>query len=95
MGALAYIFTLASLALCANAAHPFLPIAWEIPDYIAPAAAFTAFFIALVWYFDIKARERVKKKRKKAIVAMTASLAACAITLAYLLVGMIRTYMLP
>jgi len=94
MGVLTYIFTLASLALCANAAYPFLPISREIPGYIAPAAAFTAFFIALIWYFDIKARERAKKKRKKAVIAMTASLAACAITLAYLLSGMIRTYML-
>lgn len=94
MGVLSYIFSLVSVILCANAAYPFLPITREIPGYIAPAAAFTAFFIALIWYFDIKAKERAKKKRKKAVIAMTVGLAACALALTCVLVDMIKLYML-
>lgn len=45
--------------------------------------------IALVWYFDIKARERAKKKRGKAFTAMMVDICVCILAVCELIVNML------
>jgi len=87
-GFFAYAFSLFSLSLILDAL--LLGGSWFLtfPTLTAPVAAFCGFLTALVWYFDIKNRERAKKKRRKAMVAMVVSLSCCIAGLLFLLVRM-------
>lgn len=49
----------------------------------------TGTLIALVWYFDIKARERAKKKRGKAFTAMMVDICVCILAVCELIVNML------
>ena len=44
---------------------------------------------ALPWYFDIKARERAKKKRGKAFTAMMVDICVCILAVCELIVNML------
>jgi len=54
----------------------------------APVSGLCGFLVALVWYFEIKNRERAKKKRIKALFAMAVALACCIGSLIFLLIRM-------
>ena len=42
-----------------------------------------------MWYFDIKARERAKKKRGKAFTAMMVDICVCILAVCELIVNML------
>ena len=87
-GLIAYLFCGLALALMGDALFFGGNLFLSLPLLTAPAAGLCGFLVALVWYFDIKSRERAKKKRTKALVAMAAALLCCIGCLVYLLVRM-------
>ena len=66
-----------------------LGIAAALPWFTAFLAGATGTLIALVWYFDIKARERAKKKRGKAFTAMMVDICVCILAVCELIVNML------
>lgn len=93
MAAITYIFAIAGVFLVADAAILNLGIAAQLPWFTAAAAGFAGFLVAVVWYFEIKAKERAKKKRVKAFAAMFANLSVCIVAVAYLIAQMIQSAM--
>ena len=87
-GLIAYLFCIFSLGLLADAMFLGGNFFLSLPLLTAPVAGLCGFFVAVVWYFDIKNRERAKKKRAKALVAMTIALICCIGNLSYLLIRM-------
>ena len=70
-----------SVALCA--------VKVALPWFTPFLAGTTGTLIALVWYFDIKARERAKKKRGKAFTAMMVDICVCILAVCELIVNML------
>lgn len=87
-GLIAYLFCGLALALAGDALLGGGNLFLTFPLLTAPAAGFCGFLVALVWYFDIKNRERARKKRAKALVAMAVSLCCCIASLLFLLIRM-------
>lgn len=77
MGIIAYAFGGIGLFLLLDGALLHLGIAAALPWFTPFLAGTTGTLIALVWYFDIKARERAKKKRGKAFTAMMVDICVC------------------
>ena len=63
-------------------------VAAALPWFTPFLAGATGTLIALVWYFDIKARERAKKKRGKAFTAMMVDICVCILAVCELIVNM-------
>ncbi len=87
-GLIAYLFCLVSLALLGDALFLGGNFFLSLPLLAAPVAGLCGFLVAAVWYFDIKTRERAKKKRAKALAAMAVALLCCIGSLIYLLIRM-------
>ncbi len=87
-GLIAYLFCLVSLALLGDALFLGGNLFLSLPLLAAPVAGLCGFLVAVVWFFDIKNRERAKKKRVKAQVAMAIALLCCIGSLIYLLIRM-------
>ena len=90
MAALAYGFGALAVFLLLDGAFLELGAARALPWFAPAAAAFTGFLISVVWYFDIRARQRAKKHRKKALAAMCADLVACILAVLYVIVDMVK-----
>lgn len=93
MAAITYILAAAGGLLVLDAVMLNLGIAAQLPWFTAAAAGFTGFLVAVVWYFEIKATERAKKKRAKAYAAMFVNLSVCILAVAFLIAQMIQTAM--
>lgn len=87
-GFIAYLFCAFSLLLMGDVLFLGGNLFLSLPLLTAPAAGLCGFLTALVWYFDIKNRERAKKKRAKALFAMAFALLCCVGSLLYLLIRM-------
>lgn len=85
---ISYLFSLLSLFLVADALFLDGLCFLSLPFLTAPISALCGFLVAAVWYLDIKNRERAKKKRKKALLAMIVSLSCCVCSLLFLLARM-------
>ena len=85
---ISYAFSLASLLLLADALFLGGNLFLTFPLLTAPVAGFCGFLTALLWYLDIKNRERAKKKRTKAMAAMIVALCCTLSTLLFLLIRM-------
>ena len=68
--------------------HP-LGVAAALPWFTPFLAGATGTLIALVWYFDIKAREQAKKRRGKAFTAMMVDICVCILAVCELIVNML------
>jgi len=90
MAVLTYGFAALSVLLVLDGAFAASGMAGALPWFTAAAAAFSGFLIAVVWYFDIRKRQRAKKHRTKALAAICVNLAACIMAVAQQLIGMIR-----
>lgn len=91
MAAITYIFASIGALLVLDGAILNIGIASQLPWFTAAAAGFTGFLVAVVWYFEIKATERAKKKRAKAYAAMFVNLSVCILAVAFLIAEMIQT----
>ena len=90
MGIIAYAFGGIGLFLLLGRRRCcILGIAAALPWFTAFLAGATGTLIALVWYFDIKARERAKKKRGKAFTAMMVDICVCILAVCELIVNML------
>ena len=89
MGIIAYVFGGIGLFLLLDGAVLHLGIAAALPWFTAFLAGATGTLIALVWYFDIKARERAKKKRGKAFTAMMVDICVFILAVCELIVNML------
>lgn len=87
-GLIAYLFCGLALALVGDALFFGGNLFLTLPLLTAPAAGLCGFLVALVWYFEIKNRERARKKRGKALFAMSAALLCCIGSLLFLLIRM-------
>ncbi|MEA5060504.1 MAG: hypothetical protein VB049_10815 [Candidatus Pelethousia sp.] len=87
-GLISYLFCSLSLVLMSDALFFHGSLFLRLPMLTAPVAALCGFLVALVWYFDIKNRERAKKKRLKALFAMALALVCCIGSLLFLLIRM-------
>lgn len=87
-GLIAYLFGVFALALVGDALFLKSSLFLSFPLLAAPVAGFCGFLVALVWYFDIKNRERAKRKRSKALFAMAFALLCCIGSLVFLLIRM-------
>ena len=84
MGIIAYAFGGIGLFLLLDGAVLHLGIAAALPWFTAFLAGATGTLIALVWYFDIKAR-----KRGKAFTAMMVDICVCILAVCELIVNML------
>lgn len=89
MGIIAYAFGGIGLFLLLDGAALHLGAAAALPWFTPFLAGATGTLIALVWYFDIKARERAKKKRSKAFTAMIANICVCILAVCELIIDML------
>ena len=89
MGIIAYAFGGIGLFLLLDAAMPRCSTTAALPWFTPFLAGATGTLIALVWYFDIKARERAKKKRGKAFTAMMVDICVCILAVCELIVNML------
>lgn len=87
-GLIAYLFCGLALALVGDTLFLGGNLFLSLPLLAAPAAGLCGFLVALIWYFDIKNRERARKKRTKALIAMAFALACCIGCLVFLLIRM-------
>ena len=77
------------LVQIANEKGLHLGVAAALPWFTPFLAGATGTLIALVWYFDIKARERAKKRRGKAFTAMMVDICVCILAVCELIVNML------
>lgn len=89
MGIIAYTFGGMGLFLLLDGALLHTGVAAALPWFTAFLAGATGTLIALVWYFDIKARERAKKKRGKAFTAMVADICVCILAVCEMIISML------
>ena len=89
MGIIAYVFGGIGLFLLLDGALLHTGVAAALPWFTAFLAGATGTLIALVWYFDIKARERAKKKRGKAFTAMVADICVCILAVCEMIISML------
>lgn len=89
MGIIAYAFGGIGLFLLLDGAVLHLGVAAALPWFTPFLAGATGTLIALVWYFDIKARERAKKKRGKAFTTMMVDICVCILAVCELIVNML------
>lgn len=89
MGIIAYVFGGIGLFILLDGALLHLGVAAALPWFTAFLAGATGTLIALVWYFDIKARERAKKRRGKAFTAMMVDICVCILAVCELIVNML------
>lgn len=88
MAFLSYFFGAVSLLLTADRLGP--DLFGALPWFAPAAAAVTGFFIGLIWYFDIKDRERAAKKRAKALAAMLFNTISCILAVLYYIYQMLN-----
>jgi len=91
MGFLSYLFGILSLLHSADAAVLKTGIAEALPWFTGAGAAVTGCLIAVVWYFDIKAKERAKMHRAKAFAAMLFNVISCILAVCLLIMGILET----
>lgn len=77
MPVLSYGFAALSALLLLDGPFLGLGLAAALPWFAAPGAAFAGFLIGVVWYFEIRAKVKAKKRRTKALAAMCVNLGLC------------------
>ena len=89
MGIIAYAFGGIGLFLLLDGAVLHLGIAAALPRLTTFLEGATGTLIALERNFEIKARERAKKKRGKAFTAMMVDICVCILAVCELIVNML------
>ena len=90
MGIIAYAFAGVGLMVLSDEIILHTGFAAALPWFTPFLAGATGALVALVWYFDIKAKERAKKKRNKAFAAMTVNICVCILAVCRMIVNILE-----